>query len=47
LGGKKFRRVQVSGGDMLPNGMQEVTSGLTSGQQVVGNALEFQNAVEQ
>jgi membrane fusion protein, heavy metal efflux system len=42
----KFRRVEVVGGDMLPNNMQEV-SGIAAGQQVVTNALEFQNSVEQ
>jgi len=47
LGGKKFRRISVKGGDMLPNGKQEVLSGLDAGQRVVGNALEFQNSVEQ
>lgn len=46
-GGKKFRRVAVSGGNMLPNGMQEVLTGLSAGDRVVANALEFQNAVEQ
>ena len=35
------------GGDMLPDGMQEIISGLTPGQQVVANALEFQNSAEQ
>jgi len=44
---KQFRRVEVVGGDMLPGGMQEVVSGITPGQQVVANALEFQNTVEQ
>ena len=43
----KFRRVPVVGGDMLPNGMQEVVSGIAPGQQVVANALAFQNTVEQ
>jgi cobalt-zinc-cadmium efflux system membrane fusion protein len=47
LGGKKFRRISVRGGDMLPNGKQEVVSGLNAGQRVVDNALEFQNSVEQ
>jgi hypothetical protein len=32
---------------MLPDGMQEVTVGITPGQRVVRNALEFQNTVEQ
>ena len=43
---KQFRRVEVVAGDMLPGGMQEVVSGITPGQQVVANALEFQNTVE-
>jgi len=47
LTGKKFRRVKVTGGEMLPGGMQEVLSGVSAGQKVVGNALEFQNTVEQ
>lgn len=45
--GNQFRRAEVVGGDMLPGGMQEVISGLAPGQQVVGNALEFQNSAEQ
>ena len=44
---KEFRRVAVVGGNMLPNGMQEVISGISPGQQVVANALAFQNSVEQ
>ncbi len=46
-GGNKFRRVSVAGGDMLPNDMQEVQSGLKPGDQVVRNALELQNTSEQ
>jgi cobalt-zinc-cadmium efflux system membrane fusion protein len=45
--GKKFRRLEVVSGDMLPNKMQEILSGLEPGQQVVTNALELQNTVEQ
>jgi len=45
--GNQFRRAEVVGGDMLPGGMQEISSGLTAGQQVVSNALEFQNSAEQ
>jgi cobalt-zinc-cadmium efflux system membrane fusion protein len=45
--GSQFRRVQVVGGDMLPGDMQEIVSGISPGQQVVANALEFQNTVEQ
>ena len=44
---RQFRRVEVVGGDMLPGNMQEVVSGLAAGQQVVANALEFQNSVQQ
>jgi cobalt-zinc-cadmium efflux system membrane fusion protein len=43
----QFRRVEVVPGEMLPNNMQEVLSGIAPGQQVVANALEFQNTVEQ
>jgi cobalt-zinc-cadmium efflux system membrane fusion protein len=43
---KKFRRVEVIGGEMLPGNMQEILSGITAGQQVVTNALEFQNTAE-
>jgi len=43
----QFRRVEVTGGKMLPSGMQEILSGLVPGQQVVANALILQNTVEQ
>jgi membrane fusion protein, heavy metal efflux system len=43
----QFRRTEVVGGDMLPNNMQEVVSGIAPSQQVVANALEFQNSAEQ
>jgi cobalt-zinc-cadmium efflux system membrane fusion protein len=43
----QFRRTEVVGGDMLPGKMQEVVSGIAPGQQVVANALEFQNTAEQ
>lgn len=42
----QFRRTEVVGGDMLPDNMQEVVSGIAPGQQVVANALEFQNSAE-
>jgi cobalt-zinc-cadmium efflux system membrane fusion protein len=45
--GNQFRRTEVVGGDMLPGSMQEIVSGLVPGQQVVANALEFQNSAEQ
>jgi cobalt-zinc-cadmium efflux system membrane fusion protein len=43
----QFRRVEVTGGKMLPGGMQEILTGLEPGQQVVANALVLQNTVEQ
>jgi cobalt-zinc-cadmium efflux system membrane fusion protein len=43
----KFKRVPVVAGAMLPNNMQEVTSGIKPGDQVVSNALELQNSSEQ
>ena len=43
----QFRRTTVVGGDMLPGEMQEIISGLTPGQRVVANALEFQTTVGQ
>lgn len=46
-GDKKFQRQEVVGGEILPNNMQEVVSGLKPGQQVVSNALELQNSIEQ
>jgi cobalt-zinc-cadmium efflux system membrane fusion protein len=43
---KKFRRVEIHGGDMLPNKMQEVLSGLQPGQLVVTNAVVLENTFE-
>jgi len=45
--GNEFRRTQVISGDMLPEGMQEIISGIAPGQQVISNALRFQNTAEQ
>ena len=47
LGGASFRRVRVVAGKMLPGNMQEIVSGVTSGDKVVQTALVFQNTVEQ
>jgi cobalt-zinc-cadmium efflux system membrane fusion protein len=46
-GDKSLRRIEVKGGDMLPGNMQEILSGVSVGQDVVSNALEFQNTVSQ
>jgi membrane fusion protein, heavy metal efflux system len=47
LGQGHFKRLEVVTGNMLPNNMQEVVSGLKPGDQVVSNALPLQNTVEQ
>lgn len=47
LGNGHFKRLEVTTGNMLPNGMQEVISGLKPGDRVVANALVLQNTVEQ
>jgi cobalt-zinc-cadmium efflux system membrane fusion protein len=46
-GDNRFRRTGVVAGNSLPDGMQEILSGLKPGQQVVVNALVMQNTVEQ
>jgi cobalt-zinc-cadmium efflux system membrane fusion protein len=46
-GDKGFRRLEVTAGEMLPGNMQAILKGIAPGQKVVGNALEFQNTVEQ
>jgi cobalt-zinc-cadmium efflux system membrane fusion protein len=43
----RFRRTEVVTGDMLPGNLQAILSGLQPGQQIVSNALEFQNSAEQ
>jgi cobalt-zinc-cadmium efflux system membrane fusion protein len=42
----RFRRVMVVGGDLLPDAMQEVTSGIPAGQQVITNPLVLQNTID-
>ncbi len=42
-----FRRVEVTGGAMLPPNMQVVASGVAAGDRVVQNALVLQNTAEQ
>jgi multidrug efflux pump subunit AcrA (membrane-fusion protein) len=39
--------VEVVTGTMLPEKQQEIVSGLKPGDQVVSNALDLQNTVEQ
>jgi cobalt-zinc-cadmium efflux system membrane fusion protein len=47
LGNARFKRVEVVTGAMLPDKQQEVVSGIKPGDQVVSNALDLQNTVEQ
>ena len=47
LGNGHFRRIEVRTGRMLPNKQQEVVAGIKPGDQVVTNALDLQNTVEQ
>jgi cobalt-zinc-cadmium efflux system membrane fusion protein len=45
--GNAFRRVEVTGGKMVPPDLQEVLSGIKPGDRVVSNALVLQNTAEQ
>jgi cobalt-zinc-cadmium efflux system membrane fusion protein len=47
FGSGHFKRTEVATGRMLPDKLQEVISGLKPGDQVVSNALDLQNTVEQ
>jgi cobalt-zinc-cadmium efflux system membrane fusion protein len=47
IGSGHFRRQEVVTGATLPGNQQEIVSGIKPGQQVVSNALPFQNTVEQ
>jgi cobalt-zinc-cadmium efflux system membrane fusion protein len=42
---RKFRRVEVVGGDPLPDNMQAIKSGLAPGQQVVANAVVMEHTI--
>jgi cobalt-zinc-cadmium efflux system membrane fusion protein len=46
-GDNKFKRIEVKTGPTLPDKMQEVQAGIEPGQEVISNALVFQNTVEQ
>jgi len=47
LGQDHFRRQEVVAGDLLPNNMQEIKTGLQPGDRLVTNALVMQSTVEQ
>jgi len=47
LGNGHFRRVEVVTGQMIGGKQQEIASGIKPGDQVVSNALDLQNTVEQ
>jgi len=42
----KFKRIQVVSGEQLPNNMQAILSGLQPGQQVVTNAVNLENVID-
>ncbi|MBV9265319.1 MAG: efflux RND transporter periplasmic adaptor subunit [Acidobacteriaceae bacterium] len=42
-----YRRVEVTGGSMLPGNMQEITSGIEPGTEVVSDALDLQHTVSE
>ena len=44
---KQFRRLEVTGGKMLPGDLQEIAGGIRPGQKVVSNALVLQATAEQ
>jgi cobalt-zinc-cadmium efflux system membrane fusion protein len=46
-GGGRFRRVEVSAGNMLDEDLQEVIAGIKPGDQVIASALVLQQTVEQ
>jgi cobalt-zinc-cadmium efflux system membrane fusion protein len=45
--GGYFRRIEIVSGNMLPDNMQEVVSGIQPGMKVVANALDLQHTVSQ
>jgi membrane fusion protein, heavy metal efflux system len=47
LGNGRFRREEVTAGNMLPDSLQEVVRGVKPGDRIISNALVFQNTVEQ
>jgi cobalt-zinc-cadmium efflux system membrane fusion protein len=46
-GDNKFRRVEITSGEVVPGNLQEILSGIKPGDKVIANALVFQNTVEQ
>jgi len=42
----KFKRIEVVSGEQLPNNMQVIVSGLHPGQEVVTNAINLQNVID-
>jgi cobalt-zinc-cadmium efflux system membrane fusion protein len=45
-GGHRFRRIEVQAGRVSSDGSQEVIAGLTPGDQIVANALQFASAAD-
>ncbi len=45
-GGNQFKRVQIEAGDTLPDGKQQILSGIEPGQQLVSNMLALEETLE-
>ncbi len=45
-GGRRFRRTEIQAGPVTSDGLQEVLGGLSPGDKVVANALQFSSAAE-
>jgi membrane fusion protein, heavy metal efflux system len=45
-GGKQFKRVEVVAGDTLPGNQQQILSGISAGQQLVGQVLRLEATLE-
>jgi len=44
--GGKFKRIEIVSGEQLPNNMQVILSGLQPGEQIVTNAINLQNVID-
>jgi membrane fusion protein, heavy metal efflux system len=45
-GGKQFKRVEVTVGNIFPGNKQQILSGIAPGQKVVGEVLQLENTLE-
>ena len=47
VGSDQFRRTEIVAGEMLPDNMEEIVSGIQPGQQVASDALALENTAEE